>query len=339
MKKHLRVDGITKTFGREIALNNISFSIKEGEFVSVLGPSGCGKTTLLRVIAGLESPNQGKVYLKDKDITALPPAGRNFGIVFQSYALFPNLTAKQNIAYGLKNQGYSKKEISKKIDEVLNLVNLNQIGDKYPSQLSGGQQQRIALCRALALDPDFLLLDEPLSALDAKVREKLRREIKKLQQKIGITTILVTHDQEEALTMGDRVVVMNNSTIEQFDTPQNIYEKPVNPFVADFIGTINFLEHENNSEKLIAIRPEHIDITAEKKGDSIKAVVQDMEFRGTFYRIEFDVYRKCIGKKYLTVDLPSNIVRKLNLEPGEEKNLILPAERQLCYPNWQKEVV
>ncbi len=339
MKEHLKVQGITKTFGREIALNNISFSIDEGEFVSILGPSGCGKTTLLRIIAGLESPNQGKVCLKDKEITDLPPAGRNFGIVFQSYALFPNLTAKENIAYGLKNEGYSKKEIKQKIDEVLNLVNLNQIGQKYPSQLSGGQQQRIALCRALALDPDFLLLDEPLSALDAKVREKLRREIKKLQQKIGITTIMVTHDQEEALTMGDRVVVMNNATIEQFDTPQKIYENPVNPFVADFIGTINFLEHENDSKKVIAIRPEHIDITAEENNHSIKAVVQEMEFRGTFYRIEFDVYRKCIGRDFLTVDLPSNIVRRLNLKPGEEKNLLLPAERKLCYQNWQKEVV
>ncbi|MFN2340787.1 MAG: ATP-binding cassette domain-containing protein [Halanaerobium sp.] len=340
MNKHLEIANITKTFGREIALNDINFSVDKGEFVSILGPSGCGKTTLLRIIAGLETPNQGKVYLKDKEITNLPPAGRNFGIVFQSYALFPNLTAKENIAYGLKNDGYSKKEIASKIEKVLSLVNLNNMEDKYPSQLSGGQQQRIALCRALAMDPDFLLLDEPLSALDAKVREKLRKEIKKLQRKLGITTILVTHDQEEALTMGDRVVVMNNATIEQFDTPQRIYEKPVNPFVADFIGNINFLEDENDADKLIAIRPEHIEITDKNKAEnSIKAVVRDLEFRGTFYRIEFDVYRKCIGKKFLTVDLSANIVRNFNLKTGEEKNLLLPAERQLCFQNWQKEVI
>lgn len=339
MKKHLEVKKITKTFAKEVALKNISFSVKKGEFISILGPSGCGKTTLLRIIAGLESPNQGEIYLKNNEITALPPAARNFGIVFQSYALFPNLTANQNIAYGLKNENYSKKEIKEKIKEVLNLVNLNNVGQKYPSQLSGGQQQRIALSRALVLEPDFLLLDEPLSALDAKVREKLRRDIKKLQQKIGITTIMVTHDQEEALTMGDRVVVMNNASIEQFDTPQKIYENPINPFVADFIGTINFIEDENDKEKLVAIRPEHIDIAAENKKNSIKAVIKDMEFRGTFYRIEFDIYRKCIGKEFLTVDLASNIVREFDLKPGKEKKLYLPAERKLYYQNWQKEVV
>lgn len=218
----LSIQDISKRFDGFTALNQVSLDIRKGEFVCLLGPSGCGKTTLLRIISGLEKPDKGRVILKEKDITLSPPAERNMGIVFQSYALFPNMTAGQNIAFGLKNRMKSKKSIQEKIRHVLQLVDLESIRDRYPAQLSGGQQQRVALARALALSPDLLLLDEPLSALDAKVRLKLRREIRQLQENTGITTIMVTHDQEEALTMADRMVVMNHADLIQEGTPHEV---------------------------------------------------------------------------------------------------------------------
>ena len=241
---YLRIRRLTKKFGEFTALADISLDVLEGEFVCFLGPSGCGKTTLLRAIAGLDIQTAGTIEQAGADISALPPSERDFGIVFQSYALFPNMTVARNVAYGLESQRRSRAEVRDRVRELLDLVGLPDQGDKYPAQLSGGQQQRIALARAIAMSPGLLLLDEPLSALDAKVRARLRYEVKALQRRLGITTIMVTHDQEEALTMADRIVVMNHGVIEQVGAPTEIYREPASVFVADFIGTMNFLVAE-----------------------------------------------------------------------------------------------
>ncbi len=233
---HLRLTGIRKDFGSFTALNDVALDIAQGEFVCFLGPSGCGKTTLLRIIAGLEVQSAGRIELAGHDISRLPPADRDYGIVFQSYALFPNLSIADNVAYGLVNRKVPKAQVRARVTELLALVGLPGSEAKFPAQLSGGQQQRIALARALATSPGLLLLDEPLSALDAIVRVKLRAEIRGLQRKLGVTTIMVTHDQEEALSMADRVVVMNAGVIEQVGTPLQVYSQPATPFVADFIG-------------------------------------------------------------------------------------------------------
>ena len=241
---YLRIRRLTKKFGEFTALADISLDVLEGEFVCFLGPSGCGKTTLLRAIAGLDIQTAGTIEQAGADISALPPSERDFGIVFQSYALFPNMTVTRNVAYGLESQRRSRAEVRDRVRELLDLVGLPDQGDKYPAQLSGGQQQRIALARAIAMSPGLLLLDEPLSALDAKVRARLRYEVKALQRRLGVTTIMVTHDQEEALTMADRIVVMNHGVIEQVGAPAEIYREPASVFVADFIGTMNFLAAE-----------------------------------------------------------------------------------------------
>src|SRR5215207_6216181 len=238
----LEVRNLSKRFGDFIALGDISLDIAEGEFVCFLGPSGCGKTTLLRAIAGLDPQSSGTIHQKGRDISALPPAKRDFGIVFQSYALFPNLTVTDNVGYGLVSRREGKAAIGRGVNELLTLVGLPDAGPKYPAQLSGGQQQRVALARALATSPGLLLLDEPLSALDAKVRVRLRDEIRALQQRLGVTTIMVTHDQEEALTMADRIVVMNQGVIEQVGAPSEIYRAPATPFAADFVGHMTFLD-------------------------------------------------------------------------------------------------
>lgn len=241
---YLRIRRLTKKFGEFTALADISLDVRDGEFVCFLGPSGCGKTTLLRAIAGLDIQTTGTIEQAGADISALPPSERDFGIVFQSYALFPNMTVTRNVAYGLESQKRSRAEVRDRVRELLDLVGLPDQGDKYPAQLSGGQQQRIALARAIAMSPGLLLLDEPLSALDAKVRARLRYEVKALQRRLGITTIMVTHDQEEALTMADRIVVMNHGVIEQVGAPTEIYREPASVFVADFIGIMNFLTAE-----------------------------------------------------------------------------------------------
>ena len=241
MKHCLRLEGIRKSFGSFEALRDICLSIEQGEFVCFLGPSGCGKTTLLRIIAGLETQTAGSIHQGERDISVLPPAQRDYGIVFQSYALFPNLTVADNVGYGLVNRRRSRADIAKRVDELLRLVGLPGSGIKYPAQLSGGQQQRIALARALATEPGLLLLDEPLSALDALERVRLRQEIRSLQNKLGVTTVMVTHDQEEALSVADRIVVMNHGAIEQVGTPMQVYSEPASVFVADFIGKGNRL--------------------------------------------------------------------------------------------------
>src|SRR5437868_926369 len=238
---HLEVRNLSKRFGDFSALGDISLDVAEGEFVCFLGPSGCGKTTLLRAIAGLDPQTSGTIRQRGQDVSSLPPAQRDFGIVFQSYALFPNLTVADNVGYGLVSRRQKRAEIVARVTELLAMVGLPDAGPKHPAQLSGGQQQRVALARALATSPGLLLLDEPLSALDARVRLRLRHEIKALQRRLGVTTIMVTHDQEEALTMADRIVVMNHGVIEQAGTPQEIYRHPSTAFVADFVGAMNFL--------------------------------------------------------------------------------------------------
>ena len=316
----LRAEHIIKKFGKQTALNDVSFEIEDGEFVCVLGPSGCGKSTLLRVIAGLEDIESGKVEIGGRDVTGEPPSARNFGIVFQSYALFPNMTAEENVAYGLWNKRLSRDEIASRVSGALEMVGLTEQRKKYPQQLSGGQQQRVAIARAIVLKPEFLLLDEPLSALDAKVRVKLRRELRRIQQKLGITTIMVTHDQEEALSLADRVIVMNNSVIEQIDTPQKVYESPGSPFVADFVGTVNFVGGRSG-----AVRPESIRLSGEASEDSIPGRVCDIEFRGSFYRVGVET-----ADGEYTADVPAQQRANLPLRFGALVYLDIPAEKVIC---------
>ncbi|HYK94310.1 MAG TPA: ABC transporter ATP-binding protein [Candidatus Dormibacteraeota bacterium] len=239
---YLELTHVRKAFvGGTVAVEDFSLAAEKGEFVSFLGPSGCGKTTTLRMIAGFERPSEGTITLDGKDITDRSPNQRNVGMVFQSYALFPNMTVGQNIAFGMSIRKQPKDEIEKRVGELLEIVNLPDKGKRYPYQLSGGQQQRVALARALAIEPAVLLLDEPLSALDAKIRVALRQEIRSIQRQLGITTVYVTHDQEEALSLSDRVVVMSEGRMEQVGTPFEIYNFPTTPFVASFVGQLNIM--------------------------------------------------------------------------------------------------
>ena len=239
---HLQLSGITKRYGDFKAADDISLDIADGEFLVLLGPSGCGKTTTLRIVAGFIEPTSGSVRLGDRDITSLPPWKRNTGLVFQSYALFPHMSVAENIAFGLEMRQMPKAEMAPKITEALRLVRLDHLSDRLPRQLSGGQQQRVALARALVFQPDVLLLDEPLSNLDAKLRQDVRVEIRELQRKLGLTTVMVTHDQEEALTMADRLVVMSEGRIRQIGSQQDLYERPAEKFVADFVGRSTFID-------------------------------------------------------------------------------------------------
>ncbi len=238
----LEIENVRKQFGSTVVVRGFNLSVAPGEFVSFLGPSGCGKTTTLRMVAGFEAPTEGIIRINGKDVTHLKPNQRNVGMVFQSYALFPNLSVADNIGFGLKIAKRSRAEVKARVAEMLALIKLPELGGRYPYQLSGGQQQRVALARALAVKPQVLLLDEPLSALDAKIRVSLREEIRALQRELGITTIYVTHDQEEALSMSDRVVVMNEGRVEQIGTPFEIYSYPHNRFVASFVGTLNIVD-------------------------------------------------------------------------------------------------
>lgn len=310
----LTLTDISKVFGNAIAVKDFNLDVEKGEFVSFLGPSGCGKTTTLRMIAGFELPTTGVITLDGEDITYKSPNQRNVGMVFQSYALFPNLTIGQNIGFGLQVRKMAKPDIEKRIDEMLELVHLESHKNKYPYQLSGGQQQRIALTRALAINPQVLLLDEPLSALDAKIRVELRLEIRRIQQTMGITTIYVTHDQEEALLISDRIVVMSEGRIEQVGAPDKIYNYPSNEFVAQFVGQLNLLpvtevdlnkgncllagqavkfEHTpgrtiSNSPRL-AIRPEELQLGTGEGRNALKGRVESVLFLGAVVRLRVDI--------------------------------------------------
>lgn len=240
----VRIESVSKSFGKDAALEHLDLSIAPGEFVTLLGPSGCGKSTTLRILGGFETPSTGKITIENQDVTALPPNKRNVNMVFQDYALFPHMTVRQNISFGLELKGMGKADIKLRLDEITAFLELESYVDRYPAQLSGGQRQRVALARALAPDPALLLLDEPLSALDAKLRGQVQQELKSIQRRSNKTFLFVTHDQEEALTMSDRIIVMNNGRVEQDGTPEELYFHPANRFVAEFIGETNFISGE-----------------------------------------------------------------------------------------------
>src|SRR5436309_2043837 len=307
----LELTGVQKRFGDVAAVENFDLAAEQGEFVSFLGPSGCGKTTTLRMIAGFEQPTAGTIMINGQDVTYTPPNKRNVGMVFQSYALFPNMTVADNVGFGLKVRKRSKDDIRKRVAELLEIVNLPDKGARYPYQLSGGQQQRVALARALAFEPQVLLLDEPLSALDAKIRVALRHEIRSIQRQLGITTVYVTHDQEEALSLSDRVVVMSEGRMEQVGTPFEIYNFPSTAFVASFVGTLNVLpgivfdaargaltiagqpvrlgqsfEGSAGREVSVALRPEMVSLGAGGDGQNqLTGKVTDVSFLGSIVRI------------------------------------------------------
>jgi putative spermidine/putrescine transport system ATP-binding protein len=309
---YLELLSVSKKFGSVVAVKEFNLSIEKGQLVSFLGPSGCGKTTTLRMIAGFETPDTGMIMLNNENIAPVPPNKRGIGMVFQSYALFPNMTIKENVMFGLKMQKVPKAEIAEKTDRVLDLVRLKNTAKRFPHQLSGGQQQRIALARALAIEPRVLLLDEPLSALDAEVRVALRGEIRRIQSDLGITTVYVTHDQEEALSISDVVVVMESGLMEQVGTPQEIYRKPATRFVATFIGTANefkgvvqnnttvncnnFIltaskvkEFHKDTQVVVLVRPENVEVFDKKplgKTDNLfEGEIDTITFHGAITRL------------------------------------------------------
>ncbi|PZO82233.1 MAG: spermidine/putrescine ABC transporter ATP-binding protein [Mesorhizobium amorphae] len=311
----LSISGVRKDFGGNTVVNDFNLDVGRGEFVSFLGPSGCGKTTMLRMVAGFEEPTAGRIAIGGRDVTNLKPNQRDIGMVFQAYALFPNLTVAQNIAFGLRVAGASRAEQDARVKEMLGIIKLPDFGSRYPYQLSGGQQQRVALARALAPSPKLLLLDEPLSALDAKVRVSLRDEIRAIQKRLGITTVFVTHDQEEALSMSDRIVVMYGGRAEQVGTPFEIYNKPATRFVASFVGTLNVLEGTvagadrglvdvdgqridlgrridapDGAKVSLALRPEAVSLgESEGRGEGLSGTIGDVHFLGSVIRVRVGV--------------------------------------------------
>ncbi len=352
---YLRLAGIRKDFGSFTALKGVDLDIAQGEFVCFLGPSGCGKTTLLRIIAGLEVQSAGRIELAGRDISTLPPAERDYGIVFQSYALFPNLSVADNVAYGLVNRKVPKAQALARVTELLKLVGLPGSEAKFPAQLSGGQQQRIALARALATSPGLLLLDEPLSALDAIVRVKLRGEIRSLQRQLGVTTIMVTHDQEEAFAVADRIVVMNHGAIEQVGTAMEVYRDPATLFVADFVGRINALPalaqdgglrvgqqvlrcehasvhgHASGRELRVYLRPEDVLARPIAPGDDnvFEALIEKIEFMGPYCLVR--VAAPSLGTQPLTVYLSLNCLAEAQLHEGSRLPLRLLPERMRVF--------
>lgn len=313
----INIDKAVKRYGNDVIIKDLSLKINPGELFTLLGPSGCGKTTLLRMIIGFNSIDGGEIKVEDKVINNIPPAKRNMGMVFQNYAIFPHMSVKDNVAFGLKNRKISKEDIEKQVDEILKIVKIDHLKDRMPANLSGGQQQRVALARAIVIQPEVLLMDEPLSNLDAKLRVEMRNAVKKIQNEIGITTVYVTHDQEEALAISDRIAVMNGGIIQQIGKPKEIYQRPANIFVSTFIGLSNVLEavikFDDNGDKwikfnkdyqvkmdnilddvineekvLISVRPEEFIINRNGKG--IKATIKSSVFLGltTHYFIELD---------------------------------------------------
>ncbi|MGQ9615422.1 MAG: ABC transporter ATP-binding protein [Spirochaetota bacterium] len=361
MSKDLILENLTKIFGKITAVKNLNLEVKEGEFVCFLGPSGCGKTTTLRMIAGFETPTAGTIRYSGKVINDIIPQKRNFGIVFQSYALFPHMTVGENVGFGLKMRKTPRPQIEKRVDELLELVGLSDQKNKYPAELSGGQQQRVALVRSLATYPEILLLDEPLSALDAKIRVNLRAEIKKVQNELGITMIYVTHDQEEALSISDRVIVMNHGYIEQVDKPIEVYKNPKSKFVADFVGTSNFFEGKLRGNMIVneetglnftisddklsylkldqkpvtvSIRPEKIKIfrSLDKTYDIPHPVnlkdgtIEVVTFLGVIVRSLIN-----LASKHVIVDITESEFEKNFLKMGDKVKLYFPADDFLIF--------
>jgi iron(III) transport system ATP-binding protein len=350
---YLVVDRVGKDFGAVTALDNVSLDVAPGEFVSFVGPSGCGKTTLLRAIAGLDPASRGRILQAGRDITGLPPSQRDFGIVFQSYALFPNFTVTQNIGYGLRGPAWPKSRRTARVAELLALIGLNEHAHKYPAQMSGGQQQRVALARALAAEPGLLLLDEPLSALDAIVRLHLRSEIRALQRRLGVTTIMVTHDQEEAMSVSDRLVVMSRGRIEQIGTPEEIYRRPASAFVANFVGQStsfdaiiepgsfiaakDFRLRADRAAAFIAdtkvrafIRPEDVLVGSEADGheDAFPAEVTSLEFRGPVVRLTLET-----GALIIEADISPDRLHRESAAEGARLPIRIPSDRILLFPS------
>lgn len=324
----LSLENISKCFSTQDVLTNLSLSVRKGDFVTLLGPSGCGKTTTIRIIAGLEHPDLGSIILGGKDVTNLPPDKRNVNTVFQSYALFPHLSVYNNIAYGLKLRSLSKDEIRRRVEEMLDIVELPGYGNRKPSELSGGQRQRVAIARALVLNPDILLLDEPLGALDLQLRRQMQRELKEIQTRLNITFIYITHDQEEALNMSDRIVIMNDGRIEQQGTPSEIYEKPATRFAASFIGESNLIkgvitESDGDvsvlqisghtalcmtptasippGECTLSVRPDDIRLSKESvEGFSLHGTIKEQQYTGSLLRtvVTLDGGEKIISNRY-----------------------------------------
>ncbi len=311
---YLELNHLRKAFGPTVAVERFDLAVERGEFISFLGPSGCGKTTTLRMIAGFEQPTEGSITIDGEDMTHLPPNKRKLGMVFQSYALFPNMTVADNIAFGLKMMKAPHADVQKRVGEMLALIQMSDYGSRYSYQLSGGQQQRVALARALAIQPRVLLLDEPLSALDAKIRDELRNEIRRIQQELGITTIYVTHDQEEALALSDRIVVMNKGRVEQMGQPFEIYNHPQTEFVAKFVGTLSTLRGVAGNDGTVmvngqsvrlgsllqnkragdpvtlSLRPETIALGNGASGhNTLRATVQNITFLGAIVRVQLGV--------------------------------------------------
>lgn len=341
---YLELTHIQKSFGDATVVDDFNLSVDQGEFVSFLGPSGCGKTTTLRMIAGFELPTSGTITLLGKDLTVLPASKRNIGMVFQAYALFPNMTVAENIGYGLRVAGKPKAEVKQRVAEMLSLIHMEEFEKRYPGQLSGGQQQRVALTRALAFHPQVLLLDEPLSALDAKIRVELRLEIRRIQQQLGITTIYVTHDQEEALSLSDRVVVMSHGKMEQVGVPSQIYNFPETEFVAQFVGQINMLpaevikpeegivrvgrqlvragqfDHLNGRAVRLAVRPEELNPGFIEGANNLTGRVDSITYLGSIVRVRIDV-----DGHPITMDLFNE--RKLKFpQVGETYQVTFPVE-------------
>ena len=341
---YLELEKLHKEFGDFTAIEAIDVALGAGEFLSLLGPSGCGKTTALRIVAGFERPTSGRVVVEGKDLTHVPPNRRDMGMVFQAYSLFPNMNAADNVEFGLRVRRQSSVERRQRVDELLELVGLTAAAKRYPHQLSGGMQQRVALARALAIEPRVLLLDEPLSALDAKVRVQLREEIRRLQTQLGITTLYVTHDQEEALSVSDRVAVLSHGQIEQIGSPAEIYNAPGTPFVAEFIGTMNRLEATVADEGqvqvngtvlpvadarglprgervLVLVRPEILELQR-ADGASSSALIGDVVahiFLGAITRVKVDA-----GDHQLSADLPGH--RAAEVPVGSRVAASFPAD-------------
>jgi iron(III) transport system ATP-binding protein len=349
---YLTVAQVGKTFGTFTALQDVSLEIAAGEFVSFVGPSGCGKTTLLRAIAGLDPPTSGRIVQAGVDITGLPPSARDFGIVFQSYALFPNMTTAQNIGYGLRGRAWPRARVRQRVAELITLIGLEEHAKKYPAQMSGGQQQRVALARALAAEPGLLLLDEPLSALDAIVRLHLRSELRSLQRRLGVTTIMVTHDQEEALSVSDRMVVMSRGRIEQIGTPEQVYRHPATGFVAGFVGRSTAFDATvaadgaviakgvriaaeaarraaDGASVRVFIRPEEVLLGRDARGraGAMDAQVVALEFLGPFCRVSVQA-----GPLLIDADIASDRVAAEGIAENAALPVWVPPDRVLVFP-------
>ena len=347
-KAEVKFENITKKFNQTTAVDNVSCKFEAGTLTTLLGPSGCGKTTSLRIIAGLERATSGKILVDDEDVTLLPATDRDVSMVFQSYALFPHMSVIENVSYGLKMINIEKKDYIEKSLETLKLVNLEGYENRMPSELSGGQQQRVAVARAIVLEPKVLLFDEPLSNLDAKLRRQVREDIREIQQKLGVTTIYVTHDQEEALAISDKVIVMNNAVIAQEGSPKNLYNFPKNRFVANFIGDANVVEAKINNKNSnsydlkiaemnikvnsdieldgnvsIALRPEKIFINREKNENCIHATIKNASFVGNSYQY---ILNSEAGKLYVVSGETNNIFKvgeKVFLSINDQDVIIL----------------